>query len=119
MFSLVIVDCFAIVINIGAPYVNIYTLHPASASVTTVTKLCGMASTLNAFLSSSGRLPRSNFNMFVVNIDIYDGVFRLTLGSLTPVIVYAASFRNIKADAALSKSTIVFVGRVVLAQHSQ
>ena len=55
-------------------------------------------------------MPRSNSNVLVVNIGTWDGVLRLKFRSCTFAIAHAAPFRNIEADAALSKYAVVFCG---------
>ena len=78
-----------------------------STKVATATKLCGMVSTWNALQASGGFFDRSSLNVFVVNSGMLDGVFRLKLGSWTLTTSHIVSFRNMEADAALSKYAVV------------
>ena len=66
-----------------------------------------MLSTLNALQATIGSFDTSNLNVFVVNIGMCDGVFRLKLGSWTLTTSHIVSFRNMEADAALSKYAVV------------
>ena len=51
---------------------------------------------------------------FIVDIGMWDGVFRLKIDSSTSAITYDVSFRNMVADATLSKYTVVLLDQVVL-----
>ena len=61
-------------------------------------------------MASGGRFDRSSLNVFDVNIGMWDGVFRLKLGSWTSAIAHIVSFRNMEADATLSKYAVVLFG---------
>ena len=78
--------------------------------VATAIKLWGILSTRNALQAVGGSFDRSSLNVFVVNIGMWDGVFRLKLGSWTSAVAHIALFRNMEADASLSKYAVVLFG---------
>ena len=86
------------------------TLHPASTSVATATRLCGTSSTRNASRAFRGSLPRHNSSVFDVFIGMCDGVFKLKFGFCSCAIFAVAAALSTDTDAAESRYAVVRLG---------
>ena len=82
------------------------TLHPASTSSDTATRLCGIESTLKARLAFRGNLFNRSVRDSEVCIGTFDGVLRGMLGSWIFATSQFAVFPNIEVDAAQSKYAV-------------
>ena len=82
------------------------TLHPASTSSATATRLCGISSTRKAFRALGGSFFSINSNVLVVVMGTWDGVFREMLLTCSSAILHLAFLPKMVNEAPQSRYAV-------------